>query len=223
VADALQTHADGYHEEAVKKLDEEIDKIISLNKELQEKMVDDLQQKSNMGLKESAAADDELRAVYDDLHGVEETDVHEADDDAQEADGELRVVYDDLHETEEETDVHEADDDVQVADGDHLESADESIIRQPSSDVDGSAADVLVEGEDKLLEFEIMFGLVQAKDEPLVEDAPHPLLEDEQHGQEAVISYENYDYGELAGQTGNCSMFIHKNIYLEQLKQVVQF
>jgi hypothetical protein len=152
--------------------------------ELQEKMVDDLQ-KSNMGLKESAAADDKLRVVYDDLHEAEETDVH-----------------------------HEADDDVQEADGDHLESADD----QPSSDADASDADVLVvEGEDKLLEFEIMFGLVQAKDEPLVEDAPHPLLEDEPHGQEALISYENYDYGEIAGQTGNCSMFIHKNIYLEQL------
>ncbi len=141
-------------------------------------------QKSNIGLKESAAADDKLR-----------------------------VVYDDLHEAEEETDVHEADKDVQEADGDHLESADD----QPNSDVDESAADVLVvEGEDKLLEFEIMFGLVQAKDEPLVEDAPRPLLEDEPHGQEAVISYENYDYGEIAGQTGNCSMFIHENIYLEQ-------
>ncbi len=114
---------------------------------------------------------------------------------------ESAAADDDLHDAE-ETDVHEADDDVQEADGDHLESADD----QPSSDVDASAADVLVdEGEDKLLEFEIMFGLVQAKDEPLVEDAPHPLLEDEHHGQEAVISYENYDYGELAGQTGNCS------------------
>ncbi len=183
MADALQTHADGYHEEAVKKLDEEIDKIISLNKELQEKMVDDLQ-KSNMGLKESAAADDKLRVVYDDLHEAEETDVH-----------------------------HEADDDVKAADGDLLESADDKSIRQPNNDVNASAADVLVvEGEDKLLEFEIMFGLVQAKEEPandlLVEDAPHPLLEDEPHGQEAVISYENYDYGEIAGQTGNCSHFI---------------
>jgi hypothetical protein len=121
------------------------------------------------------------------------------------ADDGLRLVYDDLHEAEEETDVHESDDYVKEADGDHLESVDDESIRQPSSEVDASAADVLVEGEDKLLEFEIMFGLVQAKDEPLVEDAPRPLLEDEPHGQEAVISYENYDYGELAGQTGKCS------------------
>ncbi len=197
MADALQTHAaNGYHEEAVKKLDEEIDKLISLNAELQEKMAD-LQQNVNLGLKKSAAADDELRVVYDDLHGVEETDVHhEADDDGQAADDELRVVYDDLHEAEEETDVHESDDYVKEADGDHLEGVDEKA--HPNSDVNASTADVLVvEGEDKLLEFEIMFGLVQAKDEPLVEDAPHPL--------EPIISYENYDYGELAGQTGNCS------------------
>ncbi len=174
---------------ALQNADEAMDTILSplTEEELHEKMAD-LQQNANMGLKESAAVDDELRAVYDDLHEVEETDVHE-----------------------------EADDYIKEADGDHLESVDENA--QPSSDVDANAADVLVvEGEDKLLEFEIMFGLVQAKkDEPLVEDPPHPLLEDEQHGQEAVISYENYDYGEIAGQTGNCSMFIHKNIYLEQL------
>ncbi len=166
--------------DALQNADEALDKILTpLNEEdLQEKMAD-LQQNANM----EAAADD-------DLHEVEETDVH-----------------------------HEADDDVKEADGGHLESFDDARILQPNSDLDASAADVLVvEGEDKLLEFEIMFGLVQAKkDEPLVEDAPHPLLEDEPHGQEALISYENYDYGEIAGQTGNCSMFIHKNIYLEQL------
>jgi hypothetical protein len=184
--------------DALQNADEAMDKILSpLNEEeLQEQMADDLQQNANMDLKESAVADDD----------------------------QLRVVYDDLHEAE-ETDVHEADDDVQAADGDHLESADNESIRQPNNDVNASAADVLVvEGEDKLLEFEIMFGLVQAKDEPLVEDAPHPLLEDEPHGQEAVVSYENYDYGELAGQTGKCVFkFIHENIYLEQLKQIVQF
>jgi hypothetical protein len=166
VADALQAHADEAKDTILSTLNEE---------ELQEKMADDLQQNANMM---ESAADNELRAVYDDLHEVEETDVH-----------------------------HEADDDGQEADGDHLESAADESIRQPSSDVNASAADVLVvEGEDKLLEFEIMFGLVQAKDEPadglLVEDAPHPLLEEEPHGQEAVISYENYDYGEIAGQTG---------------------
>jgi hypothetical protein len=172
--------------DALQNADEAMDTNLSpLDKEVQEKMADDLQQNANMGLKESAAADDELRVVYDDLHEAEETDVH-----------------------------HEADDDVQEADGDHLESADD----QPSSDADASDADVLVvEGEDKLLEFEIMFGLIQAKEEPandlLVEDAPHPLLEDEPHGQEAVISYENYDYGEIAGQTGNCSLFI-KQIFI---------
>jgi hypothetical protein len=157
--------------EAPQNADEAMDKILSpLNeKELEEKMVDDLQ-KSNMGL---------LKA----------------------ADDELRVVYDDLHEAEEETDVHhEADDDVQEADGDHLESADDEQAH-PNSDVDARAADELVQGEDKLLEFEIMFGLVQAKDEPLVED--------EHHGQEAVISYENYDYGDLAGQTGKCSWLLN--------------